>query len=155
MTTLRQCSLEEEGYTVSQQSNFTPPETIVQKVVETLSLKELSEINGTQYNKVSNYIPYQQKITFCLMWLSCCFVNLTSLIFQFFSQKHFFCNVKILNVEKGNWWYDSCSDCEGEVEKVEGKFKCTNCTNKTILVPEKRLVCNFQNLITSVMISYF
>lgn len=55
MTNIQQCRMEEEGYTVSQQSNFTPPETVVQKAIETLSLKELSEKNGTEYNKVSNY----------------------------------------------------------------------------------------------------
>ncbi|KAK1364925.1 hypothetical protein POM88_040486 [Heracleum sosnowskyi] len=67
--------LEEEGYTVSQQSTGTPQEPVVQKVQ---------------------------------------------------------------NVEEADWWYNSCSDCEGEVEKVEGKLTCTNCTNKTIVVPEKR-----------------
>ncbi|KAK1382047.1 hypothetical protein POM88_019782 [Heracleum sosnowskyi] len=67
--------LEEEGYTVSQQSIGTPQEPVVQKV-----------------------------------------------------QK----------VEEADWWYNNCSDCEGEVEKVGVKLTCTNCTNKTIVVPEKR-----------------
>ncbi|KAK1389165.1 hypothetical protein POM88_017343 [Heracleum sosnowskyi] len=53
-------------------------------------------------------------------------------------KKHFFRIVKDQNVEEADWWYNSCSDCEGEVEKVEGKLTCTNCTNKTIAVPEKR-----------------
>lgn len=53
-------------------------------------------------------------------------------------QREFFCIVKIQNVEETNWWYNSCSDCEAEVRKQDGMFKCSNCTDKTIPVPEKR-----------------
>lgn len=143
MTELQHCSLKEEGYAVSQQSNGTPPKTVVQKVIETLTLKELSEKNGIEHNKVSKYIyiytvyHYNKRLKFDMI-LFYCRLNKTNI--TFYLQNLFLCNVKVQNVEEGNWWYNSCSDYEGEVEKVEGKLKCSNCTNKTIPVPEKRLV---------------
>jgi hypothetical protein len=53
-------------------------------------------------------------------------------------QRHFLCFVEIAVVEKGeNWWYLSCTDCQNEVFKLEGKYKCLKCA-KSIPVGEKR-----------------
>lgn len=53
-------------------------------------------------------------------------------------QRKFLCFVKIATVEKGeNWWYLSCTDCQNEVFKLEGRYKCLKCI-KAIPVAEKR-----------------
>ncbi|KAK1358475.1 hypothetical protein POM88_051731 [Heracleum sosnowskyi] len=50
----------------------------------------------------------------------------------------FLCAVTINAVEEtGNWWYNSCIDCQSEVFKLDGRFKCLKCP-KNLPVPEKR-----------------
>ena len=53
-------------------------------------------------------------------------------------QHKFLCLVNISNVEESeNWWYNSCIDCQDEVYKFEGRYKCLKCP-KSIPVAEKR-----------------
>lgn len=55
-------------------------------------------------------------------------------------QKKVLCHITIKKVEEENNWYDNfCTKCGMEVNKVEGRYKCTNekC-NKNIPYPDKR-----------------
>uniref|UniRef100_A0A164SYG7 Replication factor A C-terminal domain-containing protein n=1 Tax=Daucus carota subsp. sativus TaxID=79200 RepID=A0A164SYG7_DAUCS len=59
-----------------------------------------------------------------------------------FLKSMFLCKVKVKNIEESeNWWYDNChrSNCNEEVFKVEGKFRCFTC-HKNYLIPQKRAV---------------
>lgn len=53
-------------------------------------------------------------------------------------QNLYHCIVKIITVEQNdNWWYDSCTCCDGSVYKLEGRYKCSEC-HKSMPIPEKK-----------------
>ncbi|XP_017227850.2 replication factor A protein 1 [Daucus carota subsp. sativus] len=57
-----------------------------------------------------------------------------------FLKSMFLCKVKVKNIEESeNWWYDCChrSNCNEEVSKVEGKFRCFKC-HRNYPIPQKR-----------------
>ena len=48
--------------------------------------------------------------------------------------------------EEDNWWFNSCIPCHAEAEKVEKKFKCTEC-NCSFGYCEKRYVITFRPIL--------